>query len=68
MSIAIMDKEVTRTSDKEPRELNIPADTRDQILGALAGIRFGSVEITIHQGRIVQIERREKLRPAFHPL
>ncbi|MGE0861971.1 MAG: YezD family protein [Gammaproteobacteria bacterium] len=29
---------------------------------AIAGIRYGAVEITIHDGRIVQIEKREKLR------
>jgi len=31
---------------------------------AIASIRYGAVEITIHDGRIVQIERREKLRPS----
>ncbi len=35
-----------------------------QILAALDGIRFGSVEIVVHDGRIVQIERREKVRLA----
>lgn len=35
-----------------------------QILAALDGIRFGLVEIVIHDGRIVQIERREKVRLA----
>jgi hypothetical protein len=34
----------------------------EQIASALLGIRFGSVEIVIHDGKIVQIERREKLR------
>ena len=34
----------------------------DQIATVLQGIRFGSVEIVIHEGKIVQIERREKLR------
>jgi hypothetical protein len=29
---------------------------------ALKGIRFGSVEIIIHDSKVVQIERREKLR------
>lgn len=29
---------------------------------ALKGIRFGSVEITIHDSRVVQIERKEKMR------
>lgn len=33
-----------------------------QILAALAGLRFGAVEIVVHDGRIVQIERREKVR------
>ncbi len=31
---------------------------------AIASIRYGAVEVTIHDGRIVQIEKREKLRPA----
>lgn len=29
----------------------------------LAGLRYGSVEITVHNARIVQIERRERFRP-----
>jgi hypothetical protein len=33
-----------------------------QIVQAVKGIRFGSVEITIHDGNVVQIERKEKLR------
>jgi hypothetical protein len=33
-----------------------------RVLAALNGIRFGSVELWIHEGRVVQIERRERLR------
>ncbi|HXG29010.1 MAG TPA: YezD family protein [Nevskiales bacterium] len=33
-----------------------------QILRALHRLRYGAVEIVVHDGRIVQIERREKLR------
>lgn len=33
-----------------------------QLTAALDGLKFGSVEITVHDGRIVQIERREKVR------
>ena len=33
-----------------------------EILEALRGLRFGSVEITVHDCRVVQIERREKVR------
>lgn len=34
----------------------------EQIVQALSGLEFGAVEVTVHHGRIVQIERREKLR------
>ncbi len=34
----------------------------EQILSIIQGIRFGSVEIVIHDGKVVQVERREKLR------
>ncbi len=33
-----------------------------QVCEAVSGIRFGSVEIVIHDGRVVQIERRERVR------
>lgn len=32
------------------------------IARALTGLQYGAVEIVVHNGRIVQIERREKLR------
>ncbi len=37
-------------------------DIEQKILFALKGIRYGSVEIVIHDSRIVQIERKEKVR------
>ncbi len=33
-----------------------------QILLALQEIRYGSVEIVIHDSKVVQIERKEKIR------
>jgi len=47
-----------------------PVDTGqslpDEVLGALARlireVRFGSIEIIVHEGRVTQIERREKVR------
>lgn len=33
------------------------------ILQALEGLRYGALEIVVHDARIVHIERREKLRP-----
>jgi hypothetical protein len=37
-------------------------DIKQAILLALKGIRFGSVEIIIHDSKVVQIERKEKTR------
>ena len=37
------------------------------ILQALKDLRFGSVEITVHDSKIVQIERREKVRVELEP-
>ncbi|MGQ0657006.1 MAG: YezD family protein [Chromatiales bacterium] len=45
-----------------------PADGTDavalteRLTQALQGIRYGSVEVVIHDGRVVHIERKEKLR------
>ena len=33
-----------------------------EIAAALKEIKFGAVEIIIHNGRIVQIEKKEKIR------
>lgn len=32
------------------------------IAAAISSIRFGSIELVIHDGRVVQIEKREKTR------
>ena len=40
----------------------IPTAVGDRILEALRGIRFGAVEIIIHEGKVVQIERKERVR------
>jgi hypothetical protein len=34
----------------------------EAIIRARAGLRFGSIEITVHDGKITQIERKEKFR------
>ncbi|MBA1275910.1 sulfur starvation response protein OscA [Stutzerimonas azotifigens] len=33
-----------------------------EIRSALHDLKFGSVEITLHNGQVVQIERKEKFR------
>lgn len=46
----------------ETQSLLLDAQVLQELQRALAGLRFGAVEITVHHGRIVQIERREKVR------
>jgi len=33
-----------------------------EIVSAIEALRYGSVEITVHEGRVTQIEKREKVR------
>jgi hypothetical protein len=40
------------------------SDIRTTLLEAIKGIRYGSVEIIIHDSKVVQIERKEKVRIA----
>ncbi len=36
------------------------------LAAALRGLRFGSVEVVVHDARVVQLERRERVRiPPF---
>lgn len=51
-----------RSSKPEPYDLS---PFLQQIVQALQGLRYGAIEITIHDGHIVQIERREKQRPSL---
>jgi len=39
-----------------------PVQALEKIVDALRDLQFGSVEITVHEGRIVLIERKERLR------
>lgn len=41
-------------------------DIAHKILLAIKDIRFGSVEVVIHDSKVVQIERKEKIRFDTH--
>lgn len=43
---------------------SIDREVLERISQALNGLRYGAVEITVHDGRVVQIDRTEKLRLA----
>ena len=40
----------------------IPAALLRELEQALQSIRYGTIELVIHDGRVVQLERREKVR------
>ena len=42
--------------------LPIPPALLQELRQALRSIRYGTIEIVIHDGRVVQLERREKIR------
>lgn len=50
---------MSRERDPEKPRL----DLEEAVRGALQGLRYGSVEITVHNARVVQIERKERFRP-----
>ncbi|MGA2182370.1 MAG: YezD family protein [Bryobacteraceae bacterium] len=36
----------------------------DEVLRTLREVRFGTVQLTIHDGRVVEIQKTERIRPA----
>ena len=53
---------VQSESDFGFHSLQLPAVLLRELEQALRTIRYGSVELVIHEGRVVQLERREKVR------
>lgn len=45
-----------------PKDNQISADIAQKILRAVSSIAYGSVEVVIHENKVVQIECREKTR------
>ncbi|MCQ2029522.1 DUF2292 domain-containing protein [Stutzerimonas zhaodongensis] len=50
------------TATNRNPELQDEASILREIHRVLSGLKFGSVEITVHNGEVVQIERKEKFR------
>ena len=49
-------------TDGPAPELPLPAALTRELALALRSIRYGTIELVIHDGRVVQLERREKVR------
>ena len=51
-----------------PRSVsNPPQEVIDSIVLALRGLDYGSVVVTVHHARVVQIERHERFRLPLAP-
>ncbi len=42
--------------------LELSSEVIREIMAAIKSLRYGSVEIVVHDAKVVQIERKEKLR------
>jgi hypothetical protein len=57
-----MDPQATTKSTMPQSKTPLSDTDVRKVLDAIKGLRFGSLEITVHEGRIVQVERKEKTR------
>lgn len=57
-----MDADLKAELVAESAVKRLPADIAQEILRAVASIEYGSIEVVIHEGKVVQIECREKIR------
>jgi hypothetical protein len=61
MSRKVQEEAGSRDEQQTPQR-TVPLEIARRILQTIEGLGFGSVEIIVHDGRIVQIERKEKVR------
>jgi hypothetical protein len=57
-----MDHRTQVGDHRDPAELPLCAALVRELALALHSIRYGTIELVIHDGRVVQLERREKVR------
>ena len=50
----------TEVKDDPPSERE--REVMQAVLAALRGLRYGSIVLTVHDGRLVEVQRTEKLR------
>lgn len=49
-------------AESSPTALILDPALARELAVALGSIRYGTIELVIHEGRVVQLERREKVR------
>jgi hypothetical protein len=56
------DFEAKRTIEDRQTDKRLSSEVEQEILKAIARIDYGSIEVVVHDGKVVQIECREKIR------
>lgn len=51
-----------RTIEDGQADKRLSPEVEEEILRAIARIDYGSIEVVVHDGKVVQIECREKIR------
>lgn len=52
----------SNTDGENSKKTRVPSEVEKEILRALQNLTFGSIEIVVHDSKVVQIERKEKVR------
>jgi hypothetical protein len=52
----------TKTNDRPKAEIAPPADWLEVVRKKVEDLRFGSVQIIVHEGRVTQVDSLEKTR------
>jgi hypothetical protein len=53
---------VQRGATSTPSQGGLDEEVAQRILRSVGSLKYGSVEVTVHDGRVVQIDRRERVR------
>ena len=52
----------TKTNDRQKTDIVPPADWLEVVRKKVEDLRFGSVQIIVHEGRVTQVESLERTR------
>jgi hypothetical protein len=52
----------TKTNDRQKTDIASPADWLEVVRKKVEDLRFGSVQIIVHEGRVTQVDSLEKTR------
>jgi hypothetical protein len=52
----------TKTNDRQKTDIGPPGDWLEVVRKKVEDLRFGSVQIIVHEGRVTQVDSLEKTR------